>query len=80
MLHDLDEEMSEEEHQRQEREGGDQQRTGEEHPENPVIVLEMHVEHHDDRELERGKSQKRRHKPAARDDRRYVVRTIPHRP
>ena len=57
MLHDFDVEMSEEEHQPEQREGRHQKRAGEEHPENPGVVLEMHVEHDDDRELERRQDQ-----------------------
>jgi hypothetical protein len=52
MLHDLDVEMSEEEQQREKRERCDQERPGEKYPEKPVIVLEMHVEHHHDQELQ----------------------------
>src|SRR4051812_9672280 len=74
MLHDLDEEMSEEEHQRQKRERGDEKRSGEQHPEKSMVVFEMHVEHHDDRELERRQNQQRGDESATGDEGGYVVR------
>src|SRR5258705_2478959 len=74
MLHDLDEEMAEEEHQRQERQRGDQQRSGEQDTEKPVVVLEVHVEHYDDQELERRQNEQRGYEPARRYEGRNVVR------
>jgi hypothetical protein len=47
-------------------------------PEEPVVVLEVHVEHDDDRELERGQRQKRWDETTSGDKGRYVVR--PHLP
>src|SRR4051794_34270053 len=69
MLHDLDEEMSEEEHQRDEGQARDEQRSGEQHAKEPVVVLEMHVEHHHDRELERRQSEQGRNESPRRDER-----------
>ena len=59
MLHDLDMEMSEEEQQRDQRERSDQKGAAKQHPEKPVIVFEVHVEHHDDQEFQRGEAQQR---------------------
>ena len=68
MLHDFEIEMSEEEHQRQQRQSGDEQGAGEQNPEQPVIVLEVHVEHHDDRELQRRQKEKCRDEAATGDE------------
>jgi DsbC/DsbD-like thiol-disulfide interchange protein len=59
MLHDLDVEMSEKEEQPDQRDTRHQERAGEEHPEESVIVLEVHVEHHDDRKLQPREKQQR---------------------
>src|ERR1700730_16524790 len=74
MLHDFEVEVYEEEHQRYERQRRYEKRAGEEDPEQAVIVFEVHVEHHDDRELERRQKQKCWDESATGDERRYVVR------
>ena len=46
--------MPEEEHQREERAGGDEEGPGEQHTKQLVVVLKMHVKRHNDCKLERG--------------------------
>src|SRR4051812_23256085 len=56
-----DHQVAEEEHQHDERDDGDDQRAGEQRAEQLVVVLEVHVEHDDDRELHGRHDQQRRH-------------------
>src|SRR5690348_9335189 len=56
-----DRELPEQEKERDERGHRDRQRAGEQRAEQLVIVLHVHVEHHDDRELGDRHDEKRRH-------------------
>src|SRR5436190_1906413 len=62
-----DHQVAEEEHQHDERDDGDDQRAGEQRAEQLVVVLEVHVEHDDDRELHGRHDQQRRHGQRRRD-------------
>src|SRR5207248_358079 len=46
LLHDFDVKVSEQEHQRDQRQRGNEKRAREEDAKNSMIVLQVHVEHH----------------------------------
>src|SRR5438105_4408647 len=65
--------MSEEEHQRDKQRGGDEKWSREQCPEQLVVILQVHVEHHDNRELECRESQQSGYERARGNDRWDVI-------
>src|SRR5688500_13034737 len=68
-----DREVSEQEQEADDRHDSDDQRTGEQRTEQPGVVLEVHVVHHDDRELHGRHDQEARHEQLRSDERRDVI-------